>query len=316
VQLMEFQDIGASPRDIKPFDQWTSDLQSICGRFKPNRYEKSDSVIGGASLLFAGGLELAQVANNLDVINREIDDIRRDYGENLFLLIQLEGTCGVEQHGRQSIIAPGDCILVDSSSPSQFHFGGHYSNHLSVHLPRQIILADKVNPIVVSHRLGSEDPMSVMLRALVAKLMKTGSEDKRAPHLRELLFNATRQAFALEGAPNLEIGESTSARLEIVQILIDRHLTEEKLSPQWLADKIGISLRTLQDDFSVLGTTATSLIRTRRLYLAREQLAQKKHSSSTSIAEIAYSSGFNDISYFNRCFKKVFSCSPTELLHN
>ena len=314
-QIVEFGAMIPEQWPVHAIDDWTDRLKSICGNFNPRRAD-CNVVTGSASIMGAGGLELAQVANDLDVIRRDVIDIRRDYGENLFLLLQLEGTCGIEQRGRQSIIAPGDCILVDSSTPSIFHFGGHFSNHLSVHLPRQLIFADRATQLDVSRRLEAEEPMAAMLRALVAKLIRTDADDKRAPHLRELLFSATRQAFAMDAELDHSApADSVGGRLEIVQILIDRHLTDERLTPQWLADKVGISLRTLQEDFSALGTTATSLIRLRRLHLVHEQLVQMKNvTSAPTIAEMAYSAGFNDISYFNRCFRKAFDCSPKDIL--
>lgn len=316
-QLVEFGAMIPEQWPVTPVDDWTDQLRSICGSFNPRRAE-CKVVTGSATIMDAGGLELAQVANDLDIIHRDLIDIKRDHGENLFLLLQLEGTCGIEQRGRQSIVAPGDCILVDSSAPSIFHFGGHFSNHLSVHLPRQLIVAGKAAHVEISRRLEAEDPMSAMLRALVVKLIRTDAHDKRAQNLRELLFSATRQAFAMEEDPDHSFpADSAGARLEIVQILIDRHLTDEHLTPQWLADKVGISLRTLQDDFSALGTTATSLIRLRRLHLVHEQLIQMKNvASAPTIAEVAYSAGFNDISYFNRCFRKAFDCSPKDILHH
>lgn len=301
---------------VQSFDEWTDTLRSICGRFNPAR-DDGNRVRGCARLHGAGGLELAHVANDVHTIRRDLADIRADYGEHLFLLMQLEGTCGVEQSGRQSVIAPGDCILVDSSCPSLFYFGGRFSNHISVHLPRQLIIADRTTRVEVSRRLAADDPMAVMLRALVAKLLVTDIGDHRAPHLRELLFSTTRQAFAADDKAGLPLpADCAGERLEIVQVLIDRHLTDECLSPQWLADRLGVSLRTLQEDFSVLGTTATELIRTRRLHLVRSQLEQMKDTPHTpTIAEIAYSAGFNDISYFNRCFRKLFACSPKDVLH-
>ena len=313
--LAEFMGMTATQWPIHSLEEWTAELKSICGNFNTQRAEHT-FVTGNATILDAGGLDLAQVANDLDVIRRDVADIRIDYSENLFLLLQLEGTCGIEQNGRQSFIAPGDCILVDSSSPSIFHFGGRFSNHLSVHLPRQLILADKSTRVEVSRRIEAEDPMSAMLRAVVAKLLKTDASDKRAPHLRELLFSATRQAFATDSEMDEPVvSDSSGGRLEVVQILIDRYLTDEHLTPQWLADKVGISLRTLQEDFNALGTTATSLIRMRRLHLAHEQLARMKNNTkATTIAEVAYSAGFNDISYFNRCFRKAFDCSPKDVL--
>ena len=273
-------------------------------------------VTGYVELLQAGGMEVAHIANDLGNVRREAEDIRRDYGENLFLLIQLQGSCGIEQMGRQSVIEPGDCILVDSSRPSIFHFGGRFSNHLSVHMPRQLLFSGVTPPMEVSRRVQAADPMASMLSALVAKLAATDAADKRAPHLRQLLFDATRQAFATDDeVESLPRTDGSGARLEIVQILIDRHLTEENLTPRWLAAKLGISLRTLQDDFSETGTTATSLIRMRRLHLARDQLVQHRHDGDRlNIADVAYSAGFNDISYFNRCFRQVFDCTPKDVV--
>ena len=144
----------------------------------------------------------------------------------------------------------------------------------------------------------------------------TSVEDRRAPQLRQLLFNATRQAFARSGADDVIASkENAGSRLEMAQLLIDRHLTEARLSPDWLARRLGVSQRTLQNDFNQLDVTVTSLICTRRLYLARDQLAHMRRGAhEATIAEVAYSSGFNDISYFNRSFRKAFDCSPKDIL--
>lgn len=39
-------------------------------------------------------------------------------------------------------------------------------------------------------------------------------------------------------------------RFEVVQVLIDENPTEESLTRQWLADRVGVSLRALQEDVS------------------------------------------------------------------
>lgn len=308
---------AVSHRSQIVFDDWTSRLQTTCGLYHSQQHDRRDFVTGHVGVLRAGGLDVAHIANDLGRVRRDADDIRKDFGENLFLLIQLEGTCGIEQKDRQDTISPGDCVLVDSTRPSVFHFGGHYSNHISVHLPRQLLFTKATQSLEVSRRLAAEDPMSVMLGSLVAKLIEVEPQDKRAPHLQQLLFDATRQAFATqEEIEILPRTDSAGERLEIVQILIDRHLTDENLTARWLAEKLGVSLRTLQDDFSFYGTTPTSLIRLRRLHLAKEQLQQHKgQSAKLNIAEVALSAGFNDISYFNRCFREVFHCTPKDFLN-
>ena len=273
------------------------------------------SSTAASSLSNAAGMEVVQVATDVDTVRRTERDIRLDYGEHFFLLVQLEGSCGVEQRGRQNMISPGDCILVDSSLPSSFYFEGRFSNHLSVHLPRQLMLAERPNDFEISRRLAADDPMSTMLRALVAKMLQTSSSYNRSAELRQLFLRATRQAFAAD-APDAPLcpKDRAGGRLEFARALVDRHLTDERLTPQWLAGRLGVSMRTLQEDFNALGTTVTSFIRDRRLHLARDRLVEKQRGASDgTIAEIAYSSGFNDISYFNRCFKKAFDCSPKEL---
>jgi AraC-like DNA-binding protein len=314
VQLQEFSSRTPEVWDMAPLEAWTDKLRSVCGRFNPYGWEERNIVYGGVLPTVAAGLEIVQVAGDLGVVRRDENDIRTDYGEHLFLLVQLQGCCGIEQQGQQSIIAPGDCILVDSSLPSNFYFNGEFSNHLSVHLPRQLLLSERPNDFSISRRLGAEDPMSTMLRALVAKLLQTPAGHKRSAELRQLLLHATRQAFAAD-VPEMPLcpNERACGRLEFAQALVDQHLTAEWLTPQWLATRLGISMRTLQEDFSAVGTTVTSFIRDRRLRLARDRLVEKhRGAEGGTIAEIAYSSGFNDISYFNRCFRKAFDCSPKD----
>lgn len=300
-----------------PRDQWANDLHSICGNFNPQTVERCRTVTGAARGIDVCGMQFAHVSNDLDRVRRDWDDIRRDSLEHLFLIVQLEGTCGVEHVGQQATLDVGDCILVDSTKPTTFHFGGTFSNHLSMHLPRQIMYSEKRAEFEVARKLEGFDPMAIMLRALIAKILSTPENDSNSASLKQLMFNATRQAFVIDAdvAALQTMHDSASKRLQMVDILIDRHLTDENLSAKWLATRIGVSIRTLQQDFQGMGVTCTTIIRDKRLRLAKEQIEQIKDvRGGKTIAEVAYSAGFNDISYFNRSFKELFDCSPTDLL--
>lgn len=312
---MQLQQFNARMSQIwgrTPLGEWRERLHSACGRFHPHTVSRGDLVTGGVLVDGAAGMDIVQVATDVDFVRRGPDDVRLDRCEHMFLLLQLEGDCGVEQNGRLNTIRPGDCILVDSAAPTTFHFKGEFSNHLSIHLPRQTLLADAGCRIEVARRLDAEDPMSVMLLALTAKMLRTHETGPRTPQLRQLLIQATRQAFAADPCAAAPLASERAAdRLELAQMLIDRNLSEERLTPQWLARKLGVSLRTLQDDFSTLGATATSYIRERRLKFAREMLNEMRAGARiATIAEVAHAAGFNDISYFNRSFKKAFFCQP------
>lgn len=299
------------------YDQWADDLRSICGNFNPKTMERGDDVLGAARRIDVCGMEFAHVSNDLEYVRRGWDDIRRDPKEHLFLIVQIEGSCGLEHGDRQNVLDVGECILVDSTRPTTFHFGGHFSNHISLHLPRQMMYSDSRIHFDVARKLFAYDPMAQMLHALIAKIMTTAESDSASPHLRQLMFTATRQAFhsSREAEPLHALHDSASKRLQMVDMLIDRHLTENDLSARWLATRLGISIRTLQQDFQGMGVTCTTIIRDKRLRLAKEKIEQlKEQKSGGTIAEVAYSAGFNDISYFNRSFKELFDCAPTDLL--
>jgi hypothetical protein len=226
MELSKFGALSTTACGLHQVHDWFGRLTSACGNFRITPYEGARAVTGVVNPIAAGGMEFVQVANDLATITRGHRDIRQDYGEHLFLLLQIEGECGIEQCGRQTAISPGDCVLVDSSTPSSFHFGGRFSNHLSVHLPRQLLFSHKSARVEVARRIGAEDPMSSVLRGIVAKLMKAPPSGSHPSELRQLLFDATRQAFSADDERLPIRGDCASHRIEIVQILIDRHLTE------------------------------------------------------------------------------------------
>lgn len=318
MELLSSADLVRKDQALTSFNRWSDDLHSICGSFNPRRMDVSTDIRGEARRINACGMEFAHVSNDLDRIHRDWDDVRRDAVEHLFLIVQLEGSCGVEHTGRQSTLNVGDCILVDSTRPTTFYFGGSYSNHLSMHLPRQLMYSQGGDKFDVARKLEAFDPMAIMLRALVAKIMATPESDTHAASLRQLMFNATRQAFIseMEAAPALEaLGDNAVRRLQMVDVLIDQHLTNAHLSAKWLATRVGVSIRTLQQHFQGMGMTCTTVIRDKRLRFAREKIEQIQAQRGTqTIAEVAYAAGFNDVSYFNRSFRELFACAPSDLL--
>lgn len=305
-------------RPLTPYDQWVDELRKICGDFKPHPVERRNKVAGTVSRMAACGMDFAHISNDLDYVHRDWADIRRDGNDHLLLVLQLDGSCGVEHGGRQDVVGVGECILVDSTRPTTFYFQGEFSNHFAVHLPRQLMYSDSKVDFEVARKLTAADPMAIMLRALVAKMMMTSYSEDASPSLRQLMLDATRQAFMTTGA-NLANGsalsDSASSRVQMADMLIDKNLSDSELGARWLATKLGVATRTLQQDFKSMGLTCTTVIRDKRLQYAREKIEQSREQRNrVTIAEVAYSSGFNDISYFNRSFKELFGYAPGELL--
>ena len=91
---------------------------------------------------------------------------------------------------------------------------------------------------------------------------------------------------------------------------IESTFRDETITPQSIADHLGVSLRHLQIRFASRGYTIMHYINQRRLEEGRKLLECSRYKNH-SISEIAYAVGFKSHAHFSRAFKDVFSCSPS-----
>ncbi len=106
--------------------------------------------------------------------------------------------------------------------------------------------------------------------------------------------------------------ESDSRRVLKVKNYISKNYTEE-IRLNTLADIAGMSPSAFSRFFkSHTGRNLSDYIIEQRLGYASRMLVD----TSNSIAEICYACGFNNLSNFNRIFKKKKGCSPSEFREN
>jgi transcriptional regulator GlxA family with amidase domain len=74
---------------------------------------------------------------------------------------------------------------------------------------------------------------------------------------------------------------------------------------------MGVTDRYIQDLLHDSGSSFTQRVLELRLQRARAMLADSRH-DRLKIGEIASASGFNEIPYFNRCFRRRFGTTPTQ----
>jgi len=98
--------------------------------------------------------------------------------------------------------------------------------------------------------------------------------------------------------------------LENVLQSIEINMSNELYSLDLLCSDIGMSPRQLQRKLkSIANKTPNQMIRSVRLHKAKELL----QNPDEGVSQIAYSTGFNNVSYFTKCFRKEFGMAPTEL---
>ena len=97
-----------------------------------------------------------------------------------------------------------------------------------------------------------------------------------------------------------------------LQDILEREISNAEFTAEDFATTIGMSRMQLHRKLkSLLGVSATEFIRNERLKVAANLLKNGKG----TVSEIAYAAGFNNISYFSKCFKEMYLVTPSEYLN-
>ncbi|MEP2772566.1 MAG: two-component regulator propeller domain-containing protein [Fulvivirga sp.] len=93
--------------------------------------------------------------------------------------------------------------------------------------------------------------------------------------------------------------------------IIDQHLSESQFSVDKLASEMALSRVQLHRKLkATIGCSASEFVRQYRLKLAYQYLKAEKG----TVSEIAYEVGFNNLSYFAKCFKETYRVNPSEVV--
>jgi AraC-like DNA-binding protein len=111
------------------------------------------------------------------------------------------------------------------------------------------------------------------------------------------------------GEPSAQI--RPSVQLSMMLDHVDRHFAEVDFNAARLARKFGCSLRYVHKLFSSTGRSVGEHVNDRRILASARNLLDPGCRKMT-IAEIAFAAGFNDISHFNRLFKRCHGLSPRD----
>ena len=97
--------------------------------------------------------------------------------------------------------------------------------------------------------------------------------------------------------------------LKHLKQIVEEHITNPEFTTDKFAELMNMSRMQLHRKLKALtGFSTSKFILSQRLKIAAKMLVNKE----VNISEIAYQAGFNDPSYFNRCFKKQFGKTPSE----
>jgi AraC-like DNA-binding protein len=121
-----------------------------------------------------------------------------------------------------------------------------------------------------------------------------------------LALGATREAAEIANGRGLR-----AARLRAIKTDLAANLGRAGLSINAVAARHGVTPRYVQMLFETDGTTFSQFLLGQRLALAYRMLTGPRFADRT-IGSIAFDVGFNDLSYFNRMFRRRFGATPSD----
>lgn len=133
---------------------------------------------------------------------------------------------------------------------------------------------------------------------------------KRFLHLLDLLgILAQSQEFELLNAKAIKTDKTLKAQQRIQKVFhwVEEHYTQDIKTDQ-IADEVNLSPVAFSRWFKQeTGETFINYVIDQRIYHAKNILLKGKN-----VSEACFSCGFNNLSYFNRVFKKRVGCSPKD----
>lgn len=267
-----------------------------------------------------GGGVLATVRLGHQEVRHESGHLRELTGDDVIVLVALDGSGTVTQQGRVLRFGKGDITFRRARVPSVARIDEPASlvmlrlpitrflgRVISRHASFTPYLADAGSGIVgtIHHFIDSVLPaLSHMSPATVAAAEES---------LVALLSAAYLEAVDRTPPEGRDEAQQRCNPLRWSQLVtyIAANLRDPELDVESCARALGVSKRYVHVIFETMGTQYGKYVLQQRLTRCRDDLANPV-CASLSIERIGYKNGFNDPAHFSRSFRASFGMSPRE----
>jgi AraC-like DNA-binding protein len=231
------------------------------------------------------------------------------------LSILRSGKASATQFGKELISGVGSASVLASTDPSvsTLHTHGSFIT-LALERPAIAELAPDFTA-AYGNSIPSDNPaLRLLIKCLdtVLAANELANPDIARSAAAHIIDLAALALGARGDRAETALGGVKAARLRTIKSDILAILGRNDLSSEMVAGRHGISSRYIRKLFEQDGTSFTAFILTERLARTRRMLQDPRYAHLT-IAQLAQSNGFNDISYFNRAFRRQFGTTPSDV---
>jgi AraC-like DNA-binding protein len=229
----------------------------------------------------------------------------------LNLQVQHCGRSTTQTGDRVCSLEPGDFTLYDPARAFRLDFS-EATQVIVIRLP----LADAEGRMPgLRHRAGVPMRADHGPRAILSNFVRNawqqldGDELGWADSLCDVIWPLVQMAYSAEFAARPAVSPRERRREDMFRF-IEAHLCDPELTAHAIAAELGVSARYVQMIFAEIGTTPGAYVQSRRLDRAARELSRA--GGQTAVTEVAFGSGFNDLSTFCRVFRRKFGIAPRD----
>jgi AraC-like DNA-binding protein len=308
--LKNFSTDAVPPKDR--LDYWHED---VLRRLDTRPSAEMAPVFAARLLCFSGGkAELLEHSGSALVASRDAARIRRDGADDISLNFMVKCTratvshAGLEQHR----LRVGDMMIIDLASPSEMSRASH--RVISLFLPRARVRAACGDPAALAGRFLARRGMPAMLRGHMQNTMDQAAVLSSQQRVLAVNIAADMALSILQAEPSAQPAMEAAATglYHAGMMLIARDYANPQLNPAGLAAALGCSRASLFRAFRAQEDSIAGAIWTARLTRAHD-LLRASEGRILPISEIAFCSGFHEITTFNKMFRNKYGMTPGEL---
>ena len=239
--------------------------------------------------------------------------------DDAFFALGIAGTSVVNRRNDQVVVRDGDAFLAIRGAKGFAVARPTSVRFIGLRLPLKVLSPlvphlDHSGVRVIRHGTAALKLLRRYVNAIAEESTLAAFELQRVAvtHVYDLVaVTLGTRAEGAELARNHGVG---AARLEAIKADITAHLDDENLSVAAVAARHAVTPRYVQKLFETDGTSFSEFVVGQRLANAYRMLTSALYSRH-AISNIAYDVGFNDLSYFNRAFRRRYGLTPSEVRH-
>jgi AraC-like DNA-binding protein len=276
-------------------------------------------------------IRYGNAAARVDLVNRTMPGLRiltasyasvrregvRQDGDLLYLCMTLTGTTAGSRRGREMILSDGDAVLMTNEEAAWTMTSPSSVNIAGIRLPRSAIAPLVPNLENITMQRIARDTSGLRL---LRKYLDVVADDEAlaVPASQRLIISHFYDLVALALGANGDAKALAAARtvgavrLAAIKADIVANLDDGNLNATMVATRNRVTVRYLHKLFESEGITYSEFVLGQRLARAYHSLRNPLH-SRRAISTIAFDLGFNDLSYFNRAFRRRYNATPSEI---